>query len=177
MKVFFEEPRREFSVREAAKLLKIAPATASKELSELQDKGFLKVRDERLAKLYSANLDNENYIDLKKYYNSRKLKDSGFIDSLSKFYSNSLIVLFGSLAKGIDNENSDIDILIISNKNSPFPDVERYEKLLKRKINLVVVEALGDLSNQQVSERILAGNVLYGELNIVLNKEEDSKKR
>ena len=34
MKIFLEEPNREFNIREASRILKIAPATASKELKE-----------------------------------------------------------------------------------------------------------------------------------------------
>ncbi len=40
IKLFFEEPAREFNVREVARLLKISPATASNELRTLVKKNY-----------------------------------------------------------------------------------------------------------------------------------------
>ncbi|MBN1156157.1 hypothetical protein JXA85_00940, partial [Candidatus Woesearchaeota archaeon] len=44
---FFEEPTREFNVREIARLMDISPATASKNLKELAKEKILKERKER----------------------------------------------------------------------------------------------------------------------------------
>ena len=47
---FFEQPNREFHVREIAKILKINPATASKRLKELVNQNVIKYRKERMLK-------------------------------------------------------------------------------------------------------------------------------
>jgi len=65
LKVFFESPAREFNVRETARILKIAPATASKRLKEFAKKGILKERKERFLNLYKPNFESELYLDLK----------------------------------------------------------------------------------------------------------------
>ena len=52
IRIFLENPSREFNVRELARILKISPATASKNLQELEKKGILKKRKERMLKLY-----------------------------------------------------------------------------------------------------------------------------
>ena len=44
LKPFFEYPDREFNVREVARILKIAPATASNKLKLFGNKGLLKER-------------------------------------------------------------------------------------------------------------------------------------
>src|SRR3989344_1903144 len=123
MKLFFEEPTREFNVREVARLLEISPATASKELKAFVKKGLLKERKERILNLYKADLESDLYKDLKIYYNTRKIKDTKLIDSLNKFYLKPAIVMFGSCASGIDTETSDFDLLLISEKTKEFSDI------------------------------------------------------
>src|SRR3989344_2819646 len=98
LKIFFESSSKEFSVREAAKLLKVSPATASKELKELFKEGFLKYRKERVLDLYKADLGGDAYTDIKMYYTLTKLRGSGIIEALNKFYLKPTIILFGSAA-------------------------------------------------------------------------------
>jgi len=68
---FFENPSREFNVRETAKLLGISPATASKELKRFAKEGLLKEREEWRVHLYMANTESDLYLDVKKFYNIR----------------------------------------------------------------------------------------------------------
>ena len=164
MEHFFHEPRREFSVRETARILKIAPATASKDLVELADRGILKVRDERLAKLYSANIENESYRDLKKYYTIRKLKDSGFLQELNFFYHNPTVILFGSAAAGSDTESSDVDVIVISERSDSMPDRAAFEKKFGRRLQLFVVQQLSQMAKQHLITQIMNGIVLQGAL-------------
>jgi len=65
LKLFFEEPTKEFNVREIVRLLKISPATASKESKRLVKENLLKKREERLLKLYKADL--ESYPEFQMY--------------------------------------------------------------------------------------------------------------
>ncbi len=163
LKLFFEEPTREFNVREVARLLKISPATASKELKGLVKKGILKERKERVLNLYKANIENDLYKDIKIFYNIRKIKESGLIDALNKFYLKPTIVMFGSCAFGMDTETSDFDLLIISEKTKAF-DVKKYEKKIKRKIQLFVVKDIKNLKNKYLINNILNGITIQGKV-------------
>jgi len=116
LKLFFEEPGREFNVREVARLAKTAPATASAKLKEFEKNSILKHRKERMLGLYKADLESASYRDLKVYYSIRKIRESGLIESFNEFYIKPTIILFGSCSKGIDTETSDMDIVIISEK-------------------------------------------------------------
>ena len=51
-----------------------------------------------------------------------------YVEKISKYYNIEAIVLFGSYAKGMENENSDIDIAIIS---SDFNDIIEDWKIMK----------------------------------------------
>ena len=49
-----------------------------------------------------------------------------YVEKISKYYDIEAIILFGSYAKGMENENSDIDIAIISSDfNDIMEDVAR----------------------------------------------------
>jgi len=163
MKLFLEEPNREFNVREASRILKISPATASKELENLEKKRLLKKRDERMLKLYKANSEGEFSRDLKTFYNIRKIKDSGFMEELNKFYLKPTIILFGSASEGLDTEESDFDMIIISEKKKQF-SVDKFEKKLNRKIQLFVVKNLKELKNKHLINNVLNGLILQGEI-------------
>jgi len=163
LKISFEEPSKEFNVREVARILKISPATASKELKSLAKMNFLKERKERIFILYRANLESDDYRDLKTYYNVRKLKESGFVDALNNFYLKPTIVLFGSASNGIDTETSDFDLVIISEKTDMI-DVKKFEEKINRKIQLLVVRDIKDLKNEHLINNVLNGLVIQGKI-------------
>jgi len=162
--LFFESPTREFNVREAARILKISPATTSKELKKLANQGILKERMERRFNFYKSNLDNYLYRDLKIFYNKKKVKNSGLIEELNQYYLKPTIVLFGSFSHGLDTETSDIDLLVISEKTKDFEDIEKFEKRLKRKIQIFVVKDIKNLKNEHLINNVLNGIILQGEL-------------
>ena len=164
LKLFFEEPTREFNVREVARILHISPATASKVLNMFVEKGLLVERKERLLKLYKANLESDFYKDLKIFYNIRKIKETGLLNALNAFYLKPTIVLFGSAAFGLDTETSDFDLLVISEKTKEFPDLKKFEKKMNRKLQLFVVKDVTKLRNKRLINNILNGIVIQGEL-------------
>lgn len=164
LKLFFEEPTKEFNVREVARLVKVSPATASKELKKLVKIMLLKERKEKIFNWYKSNLESEDYRDLKIYYTIRKIKESGLIGSLNTFYLRPALMLFGSCAYGIDIETSDIDLLIVSEKIKEFPDIKIYEKKLHRRIQLFPVKDIKDVRNEHLINNILNGIILQGKI-------------
>ncbi len=165
LKLFFEEPNREFSVREVARLVKVSPATASKQLNELVEKDILKERKERIFNLFKANLESYNYKDLKVYYSIRRLRESGLIDAINKRFLKPTIVLFGSISNGLDTETSDIDIAIISEFHDlEFPEIKEFEKRLNRRIQIFSFHDKMDIKNEHLTNNILNGIVLQGSI-------------
>ena len=164
LELFFESPSKEFNVREVARLRDINPATASKRLKALRERHLLTYRKERMLDLYRADSDSDAYRDIKVYYNIRKLKDSGLIEALNKFYIKPTIILFGSASTGLDTESSDIDIAIVCEKITEFPEIKKFEKRVKRSLQLFVVKGLNELRNKHLVNNVLNGIVLQGEL-------------
>jgi len=163
LKVFFENPTDEFNVREVSRIVKISPATASKKLKLFAKREILKDRKERGFNLYKANLEKENYRDLKIYYNINKLRNSGLIEALNIFYLKPTIILFGSASSGFDTKESDFDLLVITEKTKDFLDKENYEKKIGRKLQIFVVQKINDLKNENLINSILNGITIQGD--------------
>ncbi len=164
LQIFLEEPTRKFNVREAARILKITPATSSKLLKAFAAKGILRHEKERIYDLYSANIESRTYRDVKVYYNLLKIRNSGLIKVLDEFYIKPTIILFGSAATGYDTSKSDFDLVIISEKKKEFPKREEFEKKLHRPLQIFAVSHLRDLKNQHLINNVLNGIVLEGEI-------------
>ena len=164
LKLFLESPNKEFNVRELARILKIAPATASSKLKSFVKLGILKEREERNLLLFKANIEAEEYKDLKLYYNIRKIKESGLIEELNKIYLKPAIILFGSAFYGLDTEESDIDLVIITEKKEEFFEIKKFEKKLNRKLQLFVIKDIKELKNNYLINNALNGLVLQGDL-------------
>lgn len=107
-------PKNRYHVREIARLTNTTPGTLHRELSKLTEAGILKRETSGRQIYYSANRDLTIFDDLVNILR----KTSGIVDILS----NALLPLagkvtiafvFGSLARGTENPDSDVDILII----------------------------------------------------------------
>jgi len=163
LKPFFENIYAEFGVREYAREIKVSPPTASSILSAFEKNNLLSIQKMRGFNLYRAKTDNSQFVDLLKFYNVSKIKTSGLIDYLNKYYLKPTIVLFGSFAKGENVPESDIDLCIISEKTS-LPDLKNFEKKLHHQIQIFAVRKLSDLKNPHLIQNIVNGTILQGEL-------------
>lgn len=169
LKVFFEEPGKEFYIREVARILKRNHTSVRKYLNNFVKQGFLKLNKQGIYPTYSVDL-NEKFLNLKIYYNLEKLRISGIIKDLEKFYEYPTIVLFGSYIRGIDDKNSDIDIFVLSEIKKEFK-TENYEKKLNRKINLHLFTK--EQFNKMIREKsqfinsLCNGFVLSGKLEVL----------
>lgn len=165
--LFFDETSKDFNIREVGRKLKIAPATASKELKILERKNVLKGRDERFLKLYKANLDSDLYKDMKSYYTMRKIKEISFIDYINRFYVTSAIVLFGAGKEGTDIEITPLDVAVIGEQKEKLPEKykEKFETQLNRKLNIYFFKNLKDASPELIN-KIINGITLFGEIKL-----------
>ena len=73
------------------------------------------------------------------------------------------IILFGSAAKGEDLKESDIDLFVLAEEKKL--DLQKYEKLLGRKINILAEESFSKLS-KELRNNIINGIILYGYLKV-----------
>lgn len=167
---FFEEPEREFYVRELARLLKKSPTTVSKYLLDLEKERIL-ISCKKLGHLFfRASLSNE-FKDIKFYFNLRKIRKSGLIEFLEEeFNFPSAIVLFGSFGRAENIKGSDVDLLVISSSKREL-DFSFFEKKLGAKIELFVYskEELCFMKNKELLNNFINGFVLNGYIDIFQN--------
>ena len=136
LELFFVNPSIEFHLRELSRLLKLSMPTIVSTTDILsKEKMVIKTKGKVLTRVI-ANRENVKFVRHKRVYNLEQIYVSGFVDILvSKYNQPKNIILFGSFSRGEDNENSDIDIGIVTNKKIGV-DVSSFEKALKRKITI-----------------------------------------
>ena len=168
MRPFFEDPDREFQIRELSRIVKINHTTVRKYLNGLVKESLLKKVEFGTFSSYSILL-SRGYLNLKLFYNLDKLWKSGLIDELISKFEIPTIVLFGSYAHAEDRKDSDIDLCIISNVNIKKElELSKYEKRLNRKVSLHIFtkKEWSDLKNKNPNmvNSIINGIVILGEL-------------
>ena len=166
LRIFIENPAKEFHVREIARMLNISPTTAGNNLKKLKKDKYLLQKKELGHIRYRAKTDSENYKDIKTYYNIRKIKNSGLVEFLiTKLNYPETIILFGSYAKAENTPISDIDIFILSETKKE-PNVTNFEKILGCKLQLFLTnkKKLNQMikDSKELLNNILNGKILYG---------------
>lgn len=158
LKAFFEENYKRIHVREYAKLLKISPPTASTKLETYYQNGLLKKETDKRYNLYFGNKESETFKDLQQIY--WKIKLESLLDHLEEQTVNPIIILFGSVAKGENKEDSDIDIAVFTPTKKEI-QLEKFEKIIKKNIQLFTFSTL-DKVPQKLKNNILNGKLLRG---------------
>jgi predicted nucleotidyltransferase len=107
-----------FTVRELAKAADLSHPQASKVLKGLESRGV--VRLQPVGRAYQVSLNDESYI-LKSVIEPLFAAERDTIDSLASairpFFEDERILsvaIFGSVARGLEKETSDIDLLIVA---------------------------------------------------------------
>lgn len=135
IKFFTESPYQEIYLRQLAKKLKLSPF-ATKKYADLLIQENL-ILEERKANLryFKANTQGLFYKHLKIALNINKIEKSNLIKFIKEKVSNvSSIILFGSMARGEDEKNSDIDLVVIG--KDKYLDLSKFEEILDKEINI-----------------------------------------
>ena len=161
MELFFEEPSRNFQIREISRITEIAVTSVKKYLNELLKENLL-LKDKKT--LYPSYIGNQQ--TMFKIYKQQlivlKIYKSNIIEFLEELHPK-CIILFGSMAKGEYQKNSDIDIFVQSENKKI--NVNKFEKILKHKINLFFEEDLNKIS-KELFNNIINGIKVYGYIKI-----------
>ena len=161
LEYFFVSPSAKLRVREIERVLKLPLPSVIRYCGELEEEKLLTTIVTGNVKVYTSNRMSEEYLLEKKLFNIKSIYASGLMDYIRRELSNPSIILFGSFAKGEDIEESDIDLYLEtpSKKELKF---EKFEKLLKRKIQTFRHKSLGSLSNVNLANNIVNGVLLNG---------------
>jgi len=150
LRLFFQEPNRNFGIREIAKITKIPKTSTARYIREL-------LKDNLIKKTKGAYIGNDTNFFFKLYkkaYFLEELYRSGLIEFLEEKLYPKCIILFGSFAKGEYVKNSDIDIFVQAKEKAI--NLTKFEKRIKHKINLFFEDKFDKLSNE------LFNNIING---------------
>jgi predicted nucleotidyltransferase len=162
LKKIFENPTYKFHVRELARMTRLNPNTIINITEKLKKQDLiLKEKNKNLMEI-KANIENINFIRQKRIFNIKRLYESKLIDSIIKYYDNpEAIIVFGSYSRGEDIEESDIDLVIITDKKETF-EKNSFEKKVKRKLHILNFR-YGDWS-EGFYKNLINGIILHGYL-------------
>lgn len=162
LKPFFEDCYRRINIREYARISKISPPTSSKLLETFYKEGLLKKQKEKQYIYYYANKDSKIFVDISRIYWLIKSENSGLLSFVENEFISPVTILFGSLSKAEAKPDSDVDLAIFTPTKKEI-NLKKYEKKLKRKIQLFVFKKIEDVKNKNLLNNILNGYKLLGE--------------
>ena len=170
LEVFFNNPLPTgigFQLREISRNITLAPKSVKLYLEELEKENLIIKKEHRIHKypVYYANRDDNYFRLLKKLNIIIRIKESGLLDYLNEKCIPDVIILFGSASKGEDIKDSDIDLYLQCNEKKL--NLSKYEKELKRKINIFFEKNFDKLS-EELKQNIINGDKLKGYLRIQL---------
>ena len=119
LSIFTNGFERDYYIREVQKLLKISPRTAQLILNNLEKRTILESKSRGKIKIYKIkkNIIAKQYLVLAENYKKiRFLEQKPLIKQIIEKimpFVDGVMVVFGSYAKNLEKNNSDLDIFII----------------------------------------------------------------
>ena len=158
---FFINPTARLRVRQIERELGLPLPSVINYVKELEKDGILQKKQMANVVFISADMESSSFLLEKKLFNIKKLYSCGLINFLSSELSNPSIIVFGSFAKCEDVEDSDID-LYIETHSKMSPSLERFERILKRKIQIFKYPTIKKVPNLHLANNIINGVLLNG---------------
>jgi predicted nucleotidyltransferase/biotin operon repressor len=134
---FVTHPGERFHYMQLDRLLKASRPSIQKELKRLEDAGILASQKEANTRFYWINQNHPLYPELK----SIIFKTAGLADflreSLAQIGPIDIALIYGSIAKNVEDVRSDIDLLVIGDidLDALHEAVDAAEKSIDREIN------------------------------------------
>lgn len=167
LKLFFEEPTKQWHFKEIKSIIRISDNKISRWLKEfIKMKIIIKIKPKNKMPYYVSNYQNTNYQNIKKLYAINKFNKSGFLNHLSNLNVKA-IILFGSFSRWDWYKDSDIDLFIYGDDK----DLEKskYEKILNHPIQLFSFKNKSELKKipKELLNNIIQGNLIQGNLDFL----------
>jgi len=108
-----------YYIREVEKLLGVSSRTALVTLAKLEKNGILESETKGKIKIYTIKksvLSREFFLLTEQYKKIRFLENNHLIKEVlekAEVYLDGIVIVFGSYAKGIQNDDSDLDLFVV----------------------------------------------------------------
>lgn len=138
--LLFSSPKKSFYLSELARVVKTSPGNIQRELVRFLKDQLIRREEMGNLTLYSVNPNHALFPELR----SLILKTSGVEGMLKELVGRNkkiqLALLYGSLAKGTEKGESDVDLLLVTDQElgNLYQQISRLEAFFGREINLTV---------------------------------------
>jgi len=163
LKIFLDCPMGEFGLREISRKIGLALPSVKKYLLDLEREGLVEIRERKGSPIYVAKMDSVRFRFYESLFMEYELFESGVIDFIWNKLCPEAIIFYGSFAKGEAIESSDVDLFAIGKKSKI--DLDKYEKILGKKIHLMVDE-IGNIP-KELKNNLVNGIVMRGYFKIL----------
>ena len=163
LREFFIYPTKNLQMREISRNTKISQPSVINHLKALMKYELIIKEDKTIYPSYKANRDSKSFRIYKKLDLIIRLEETGIINYINDECLPNCIILFGSASLGEDIESSDIDLFIQSKEVKL--NIEKFEKILKRKVNLLFDDKFSRLSDE-LKNNIINGVKIKGYLKV-----------
>lgn len=135
--LFFKHPGKEYYFREIAKILNKKPSHYQKYLNNLVEDRILLDQRRGNMRFFKLNKDHPIYNEIKSIISKTLGIENELKKTIDKINNLDYAFVFGSLAKGTENINSDIDLLLIGDidQNSLISEISALETKIAKEIN------------------------------------------
>lgn len=163
LRLFFENPSKEFQIRGIARELKASKTAISYHMNILLKKKLVLKKKRGVFPSFTANSTDELYRFYKRQYQIEKIISCGVLDHIEEEANPKCVILFGSFAKAEYDEKSDIDLFVQADETKL--DLSRFEKKLRHRINIIFEPDIKRLS-PELFNNIINGIKLRGYIKI-----------
>lgn len=172
LKTITSRANSSFSVRGLANEARVSPAAARMALLYLKKQGVVSIQIVGKTHQYSANLQSALCRQWKILFNLNQLADAKIVEELVQQVPNiQSVLLYGSFAKGTNDEKSDVDLLVIT--HAPMKPDLGFVNRLGLEVNVSVL-SLSEWKKKAATDKVFYENVifdsivLFGERPVVL---------
>lgn len=139
LKLLLLNSTQEFHLNEIARRVGISASTAHKELSTIKTLGLVRGSKKGNLVLYKINKESIIYEEVKRIFLKYELADEIIAKELQK-QDIKFALIFGSFAKGVETQVSDIDLLLIGDvkRDNLLNSVTKLQSSIGRSINFIL---------------------------------------
>ena len=156
--LFYENPTKNYHIREISRITKIPKSTVAKKIKQLIQENIIKEQKD-VFKSYKSRDPEINYRRKKMLHAINKIHTTKVIEHIQQQTNAKCIIIFGSTTTGEYTKESDIDIFI--NAEEQKINLKKYEEQLNKKIQLFFAKDIKKIP-ENMKNNIANGIILSG---------------
>ena len=137
LEIFYNHPEKSYYLREIARLMGKEPGVFQRGINKLTENKILISKYKANSRFFRLNQAHPLYSELKSIFLKTYGAEAKLRASLKKIKNIEISFIYGSFARGREDQFSDIDLMIIGNpdENILISKISSVEKDLEREIN------------------------------------------